>query len=151
MNVRVLWATLSLVIAVSGAEAHADMISFESPDSVAETTDNLVAALEERDLKVFARIDHAAGARQIGEDLRPTQLVIFGNPKMGTPLIQCSQTVAVDLPMKALIWEDAEGVVRLGFADPVVIAESHETGECGGVAGRIAENLNKLGAAVTAQ
>jgi uncharacterized protein (DUF302 family) len=84
----------------------------------------------DRGLKVFARIDHAAGAAKIGTTLRPTVLLIFGNPEGGTPFMICQQTVGIDLPLKALVWTDASAQVWLGYNDPAFIAERHGVTAC---------------------
>src|SRR5215469_7045519 len=98
------------------------MITVSSRYSVAETINRLRAAVIEAGLQVFARIDHGGGAREAGFDLRPTELLIFGNPKGGTPLMQDRQTAGIDLPLKALAWEDAEGAVWLTYSDPSWLA-----------------------------
>src|SRR5262249_20682577 len=85
----------------------------------------LEAALKQKGIQVFARVDHAAGAKEVGIELRPTLLLIFGNPKAGTPLMQSNQTVGIDLPLKALIWEDADGKVWLTYNRPDYVAERH--------------------------
>jgi uncharacterized protein (DUF302 family) len=87
-----------------------------------ETMQRLLAALAKRDLTVFARIDHAANAAAVGMPLRPTEVVLFGNPKGGTALMQDRQTAGIDLPLKALVWQDAEGKVWLGYNAPDWIA-----------------------------
>jgi uncharacterized protein (DUF302 family) len=95
---------------------------------VAETIDRLVAAITPLGMNVFARIDHAAGAASVGMPLRPTQLLLFGNPKGGTPLMQDRQTAGIDLPLKALAWEDADGKVWLTYNEAAWIAERHGLG-----------------------
>jgi uncharacterized protein (DUF302 family) len=92
---------------------------------VAETMDRLAALVTARGLHVFARIDHADGAAKAGMALRPTQLLIFGNPTGGTPLMQDRQTAGIDLPVKALAWEDADGRVWLSYNDAAWIAQRH--------------------------
>jgi len=104
------------------------LITVRSAHSVAETIERLVAAVTVRGLTVFARIDHAAGAARAGLDLRPTLLVIFGNPTGGTPLMEDRQTAGVDLPVKALAWEDADGAVWLTYNDPDWLARRHDLG-----------------------
>jgi uncharacterized protein (DUF302 family) len=79
---------------------------------------------------VFNRISHSEGAASVGKTLRPTELILFGNPKVGTPLMQCVQRVAIDLPQKALIWEDEEGAVWLSYNDPAYLAERHSIEGC---------------------
>ncbi len=80
-------------------------------------------------MKLFARIDHAAGAADVGSALRPTTLLVFGNPAAGTPLMQAAQTAGIDLPLKALVWQDAAGVVHVSYNDPAWIAMRHGLGE----------------------
>ena len=80
------------------------------------------APLKEKGVTVFARIDHAAGAQRIGQTLKPTLLIIFGNPAMGTPLIQRSRSMGIDLPLKALIWEDSAGEVWFSYNAPEYLA-----------------------------
>jgi uncharacterized protein (DUF302 family) len=103
------------------------VLSVQGRFSARETSDRLLAALAERQLTVFARIDHAAGAASVGLPLRPTELVIFGNPK-GTALMQDRQSAGIDLPLKALVWEDADGNVWLGYNDPAWVAQRHGLG-----------------------
>ncbi|MEJ2227419.1 MAG: DUF302 domain-containing protein [Alphaproteobacteria bacterium] len=91
----------------------------ESTLGVKETIDKLAAALKAKGITIFARIDHAAGAKKVGLELRPTELLIFGNPKLGTPLMQTDQRVGLDLPMKVLAWEDAKGKVFVTYAPPI--------------------------------
>jgi uncharacterized protein (DUF302 family) len=93
-----------------------------------ETTDRLEAAIKAKGLTVFARIDHAAGAAEVGLPLRPTELLIFGNAKGGTPLMQAAQTIGIDLPLKALVWQDASGGTWLSYNDPSWLAQRHGLG-----------------------
>ena len=83
-----------------------------------ETMDRLEAEIKAKGMTVFARIDHAAGAAQAGLSLRPTEVLLFGNAKPGTPLMQANQTIGIDLPLKALIWQDADGKVWLSYNEP---------------------------------
>ena len=131
------------------AAAADGVIDVESTHSVADTADKLVAAVEAKGMKVFARIDHAAGAASIGSEIPPTQLVVFGNPKVGTPLMQCSQSVALDLPQKALIWEDAEGQVWFSYNDPAYLDARHGLGDCEAVLGKVSNALANFAAAAT--
>jgi len=91
----------------------------------AETADRLVAAVTSRGMTVIARVDHAAAAARVGLELRPTEVVIFGNPRAGTPLMQTTQTIGIDLPLKALIWQDAEARTWLAYNDPHWLAQRH--------------------------
>jgi uncharacterized protein (DUF302 family) len=101
------------------------LISLASKHRVKETIDRLEAALKAKGIGIFARIDHAAGAASVGMPLRPTELLIFGNPKSGTPLMQAEQTIGIDLPLKMLAWEDAAGQVVLSYNDVEWLAHRH--------------------------
>src|SRR5882724_946610 len=93
-----------------------------------ETMDRLEAEIKAKGMTVFARVDHAAGAAQAGLSLRPTEVLIFGNAKAGTPLMQSNQTIGIDLPLKALVWQDASGVTWLSYNDPSWLAKRHGLG-----------------------
>jgi uncharacterized protein (DUF302 family) len=93
-----------------------------------ETGDRLAAAIAARGLTLFARIDHAAGAAAAGLPLRPTELFIFGNAKGGTVLMQNSQTAGIDLPLKALVWQDAAGATWISWNDLKFLAQRHRLG-----------------------
>jgi uncharacterized protein (DUF302 family) len=121
---------LALLAATYTAVAADGLVQTQSPASVQETMDRLEQLVEARDLTVFARIDHAAGAAKIGQTLRPSQLLIFGNPRGGTPFMQCAQSIGIDLPLKALVWEDDEGKVWIGYNDPAFIAQRHGVPDC---------------------
>jgi uncharacterized protein (DUF302 family) len=108
-----------------------------------ETMDRLEKAIGEMGMTVFARIDHASGAAEAGLDLRPTNLIIFGNAKGGTPLMQASQSVGIDLPLKMLVWQDAAGKTWLSYNEPNWIIQRH------GAAVR-AEIIDKMNAALKA-
>jgi uncharacterized protein (DUF302 family) len=90
-----------------------------------ETMDRLAAAVTTRGISIMARIDHAAAAAAIGMELRPTEVLIFGNPRAGTPLMQAVQTVGIDLPLKALVWQDEGGRTWLAYNDPQWLARRH--------------------------
>jgi uncharacterized protein (DUF302 family) len=115
-----------------------------------DTMDRLLAALAKRNMTVFARIDHAAGAASAGLSLRPTEVVIFGNPKGGTALMQDRQSAGIDLPLKALVWQDADGKVLLSYNDPAWIAQRHGLGTASaGAVEAMAEALAAIAAEVT--
>ena len=118
--------------------------------TVSETVDRLEKALEAREIAVFARIDHAAGAASVAMSLRPTELLIFGNPRGGTPLMQSNQTVGIDLPLKMLVWQDARGQVWLTYTDPIWFARRHHlspaTDANVGAIKLLLENLTKAAA-----
>jgi uncharacterized protein (DUF302 family) len=106
------------------------VITVKSAYSTKDTMDRLESAVKQKGLNVFARIDHAAGALKIGKTLRATELLIFGNPQGGTPFMECSQTVGIDLPLKALVWQDESGQVWLGYNDPAYLAKRHGVAQC---------------------
>jgi uncharacterized protein (DUF302 family) len=122
----------SLAVAADG------LIAIKSPFSAKDTMNRLEDAAKQRGLTIFARIDHAAGATKVGKTLRPTELLIFGNPQGGTPFMECAQSVGIDLPLKALVWEDASSQIWLGYNDPAYLAQRHGVGQC-----PVIENLRK--------
>ncbi|MBU1360040.1 MAG: DUF302 domain-containing protein [Gammaproteobacteria bacterium] len=125
------------------------LMAVKSPHSIADTSSRLVAAIQDRGLKLFARIDHAAGAATVGRTLRPTEVFIFGNPQGGTPLLECAQSAGIDLPLKALVWQDDKGQAWIGYNDPAWIAARHGASSCAAVP-NLSKALNGLVAAVTA-
>ncbi len=130
--VGVLLAVASYAWGVDG------LVTIKSPHSPKDTMDRLEALLKQKGLTIFARIDHAVGAARVGQVLRPTEVLIFGNPQGGTPFMQCAQTVGIDLPLKALVWQDASGQVWLGYNDPSFLAQRHGASPC-----PVTENLKK--------
>jgi uncharacterized protein (DUF302 family) len=104
------------------------LVSVPSRFGPQETLQRLEKVLEEKGVTILARIDHAAGARDAGLALPPTQVIIFGNAKAGTPLMQADQTMGIDLPLKALIWTDAAGKTWLAYNDPAWLAKRHGLG-----------------------
>jgi uncharacterized protein (DUF302 family) len=123
---------------IAGHRADHGLVAMKSPYGATETMARLEAQLRQRNLAVVARVDHGAAATRIGQTLRSTEVIIFGNPQAGTPLMQCAQTAGIDLPMKALVWVDAASQTWLGYNDPVWIAHRHGGGDC-----PAAENVRK--------
>src|SRR5688572_4811999 len=111
------------------------LIAVKSPHGAKDTMDRLESAVKQKGLNIFARIDHAAGAAKIGKNLRATELLIFGNPQGGTPFMECGQTLGIDLPLKALVWQDESGQVWLGYNDPAYLATRHGVAQCPAAAG----------------
>jgi uncharacterized protein (DUF302 family) len=107
------------------------LVTIQSAFNVATTLERLTKAPETKGVTIFAIIYHAAAAASIGLPLRPTTLVIFGNPAAGTPLMQIAQTAGIDLPLKALVWQDTDGTARLSYNDPSWIAARHGIGSGG--------------------
>ena len=106
------------------------IIKIKSKHTVTETINKLETVLNKKGMTIFKRVDHTAGAEKAGLKLRPTELLIFGNPKVGTPLMLCSQTAALDLPQKALAYKDESGQVWLVYNDPVYMANRHSIQGC---------------------
>jgi uncharacterized protein (DUF302 family) len=147
---RYLLCTLMAVLFFASV-TYADngIISIRSSHDVKTTVDRLENILREKGMTVFTRINHAEGAQKIGKKLRPTELIIFGNPKVGTPLMQCGQSVALDLPQKALIWQDEAGQVWLSYNDPKYLASRHNIKECGEVINKIEKALGNFARVAT--
>lgn len=126
------WRIFALTAAIClwGAQAMAvdGLITLPSSNGPKDTMNRLEAAVKARGMTVFARIDHAAGAAEVGLPLRPTELLIFGNANGGTPLMQSVQTIGIDLPLKALVWQDASGKTWLSYNDPGWLAKRHDAG-----------------------
>ena len=104
------------------------LITLRSSYGPKETMNRLETEVKAKGLTIFARIDHAAGAAEVGLSLRPTELLIFGNAKGGTPLMQAVQTIAIDLPLRVLVWQDASGNTWLSYNDPNWLAKRHGLG-----------------------
>ena len=138
MNLPKLAAVLALLGHAVIVQAADGLIAVKSPHSAEDTMNRLEATVKERGLNVFARVDHAAGAMKVGKSLRPTELLIFGNPQGGTPLMECAQTAGIDLPLKALVWQDDTAQVWLGYNDPAFLARRHGVPAC-----PVVENLRK--------
>ena len=101
------------------------LITMRSSHGPKDTMNRLEAQVRAKGMTVFARIDHAAGAAEAGLPLRPTELLIFGNAKAGTPLMQAEQAIGIDLPLKMLVWQDASGATWLSYNDPTWLAQRH--------------------------
>lgn len=106
------------------------IVRVKSTFSVEETSQRFESIAQQQGLKIVAKVDHAAGAKSVNQELRPTQLIVFGNPASGTPLMQCNQTVGIDLPQKALIWQDEQGQVWFGYNSPRYLMARHQLKGC---------------------
>lgn len=138
-----------ILIASFCAHAEESLITHESQYSATETADRFVSLIKEKGLTLFTRIDHQKNASSVNLKLRPTQVIIFGNPKAGTPLIQCAQKAAIDLPQKVLITEDLEKRVWLSYNNPQYVKERHDIKGCDKVIEKISSLLIKLSLAAT--
>jgi uncharacterized protein (DUF302 family) len=121
---------LTAVIWLWGVQAMAadGLTTIPSSYGPKDTTDRLEAEIKARGMTLFARVDHAAGAAEVGLSLRPTEVLIFGNAKGGTPLMQSNQTIGIDLPLKVLVWQDASGKTWISYNDPSWLAKRHGLG-----------------------
>lgn len=119
-------ATFAVLLSPAAQADDDDLIIKPSAHSVKETIDNLQKILEAKGIKVFGRVDHAANAKGAGLELPPTELLVFGNPKLGTPLMQSNRHIGIDLPMKALAWQDADGKVYLAYTDPEELEDRYD-------------------------
>lgn len=138
---KLCFACILLLFFVSISYAANGVISTKSAFDVSTTANRLEKVLTEKGMTIFARIDHAAGAIRVGKKLRPTILVLFGNPKVGTPLMQSSQTIGIDLPQKALIWKDESGQVWFSYNDPRYLTSRHGINERGEIIKKIEKVL----------
>ena len=134
-------AMIALVLTTVTAQADDGLVKKLSAHSVQTTMDSLENLVRNKGLTVFVRIDHAAGAAEVGEEMLPTQLLMFGNPAIGTNLMTSQRTIGVDLPIKVLIWEEPDGKVWIAYNDPAYLAKRH------GIDDRDAV-LDKMGRAV---
>ena len=146
---QILFVFITTFLIVSTAAAGDGLISVKSSHDVKVTADRLEDILNKKGMNVFIRINHSAGARKVGKKLRPTELVVFGNPKVGTPLMQCNQSVGIDLPQKALIWQDDKGQVWLSYNDPNYLALRHGLSQCAEVIKKIEKALGNFAKAAT--
>lgn len=144
------WIAAFALLVSSTSFAQEGVVAVPSPHDVATTLDRLEAVLKDKGMNVFARLNHAEGAASVDLELRPTEVLVFGNPKVGTPLMNCAQSVAIDLPQKMLAWEDADGNVFLGYNDPAYLQGRHGIEGCEPVLERVSGALAAFAAAATA-
>lgn len=138
MKPLLLAATLALSVASLPASGNG-MVSKSSKYPVAETVTRIEGALKAKGVTVFARIDHSAEAEKAGLKMRPTQLLVFGNPKAGTPVMNAAPSAAIDLPLKALVWEDEQGKVWVAYNSPDYLKQRH------GIPDDLVKNLGAAG------
>ena len=127
------------------------LVTLQSNHSVKDTADKLVSIIESKGMKVFARVDHQKNAQGVDLTLRPTQVIMFGNPTAGTPLMNCEQSVAIDLPQKILISEDADKKVWLSYNNPEYLKTRHNIKGCDTEIANIAKALNSVSKAAVAK
>jgi len=123
---RLLITMLTVLVLSLPASAADELTVKSSKYSVKETVDRLTAALKDKGIAPVARIDHAAAAKGVGLELKPTEVLLFGNPRLGTPLMQANRHIAIDLPMKVLVWEDDAGKVWIGYTSPETLKRRYK-------------------------
>jgi len=141
---RVISLFLALLLLSPLALADLGMVTKKSPYSVSETLDRLESVVESKGITVVMRWNHGQKANNVDIALRPTELLVFGKPEMGSQIMTSNQTAAIDLPVKALAWEDAEGQVWLTYNDPEYIAKRHGIDDRDKVFGKMAGALDKF-------
>jgi uncharacterized protein (DUF302 family) len=144
LRILVVTATMVVAMAVTGAASAQELVITESAADFATTVQRLQAEIEERGATIVATVDHAAAAEANGLELRPTTVIIFGNPMLGTPLMQGQQTAGIDLPLRILVWEDADAKVQIGYWPPSNLADAHGIEDSGDVTDRMAAALDAI-------
>lgn len=141
---KTLLTVLSVCIFALPAAAAEGVVDVQSDFDVQETVERMVNLLNEKGMTVFNRIDHSEGAGKAGIDLRGTVLIIFGNPKVGSPLMKCRQSIAIDLPQKALVREDEKGKVWISYNAPAYLVKRHDVAGCEEVVHKIEKALSGI-------
>lgn len=131
--------------------AEKGLVTLQSNHSVKDTADKLASIIESKGMTVFARVDHQKNAAGVNLELRPTQVIMFGNPKAGTPLMQCEQSIAIDLPQKILISEDADNKVWLSYNNPDYLKTRHDIQGCDTAIDNISKALSGISQAAIAK
>ena len=127
---KIILVALSILFIAIPVAASDGVIDVQSTFNVEETADRMVNILNKKGMTIFNRIKHSESAAKVGIELRKTELIIFGNPKVGSPLMACQQNIAIDLPQKALIWEDANARVWISYNDPKYLEKRHNISGC---------------------
>ena len=140
-------AAATAFMAAAPAGAVEGVIVTPSSSDVKTTTDKLQKVLTDKGVTIFARIDHAAGAKSIGQTLRPMELLVFGNPKLGTALMQKSPEIGLDLPLKALVFQAENGTTYIAYTDPAFLAKRHGVADAAGTVTQMTEALKGFAAA----
>ena len=143
---RTILASLLLTVFASARQGD-DFVRVRSARDFTQTVTVLDSAITAANLKIFSRVDHAAAARGVNLELRPTTVFIFGNPAVGTRLMQCEQKIAIDLPLRILVWEDSARAVWIGYEPPARLAERHRVQGCRDVIDRMTTTMCTLTAA----
>ncbi len=140
----ILFALLPLSFSVLAAQG---MVNIKSSHSVTDTANKLEKVLKSKGMTIFNRVKHSQAAKNAGIDINPTELIIFGNPKIGSKLMQCAATVAIDLPQKTLIWQDENQQVWISYNDPIYLKKRHSIEGCDVILHKVSGALSKLSGA----
>ena len=143
MRIKIITA-LSILLIATPVVAADGVINVPSAFTVEETADRMERILSEKGMTIFNQIKHSEGASKVGVELRETELIIFGNPKVGSPLMKCQQSVAIDLPQKALIWRDENSRVWISYNDPEYLKKRHNITGCDEVISKIEKALSGI-------
>lgn len=127
---RIILLAMAIIIYAVPSMAAEGVITVQSNFDVEETANRMEEILKQKGMTIFNRIKHSEGASKVGIEIRDTELLIFGNPKVGSPLMKCQQTIAIDLPQKALIWENSKGAVNISYNDPKYLQSRHDVSGC---------------------
>jgi uncharacterized protein (DUF302 family) len=138
---KLILTALSILFIAIPVKAADGVVNVPSTFNVKETADRMEIILKEKGMTIFNRIKHSEGAGKVGIELRETELIIFGNPKVGSPLMKCQQNAAIDLPQKALIWEDDKAKVWISYNDPRYLVKRHNITGCEEVIAKIEKAL----------
>ena len=149
--IRIFFAIFLFLLMSLPVMAGDGVINLESVYNVKETADRLENILTEKGMTIFNRINHSEGAANVGITLPDTELFIFGNPKVGSPLMKCQQTVAIDLPQKALIWAGDQGKVWISYNNPRYLEKRHNISGCEEVIAKIEKALSGITTAASQQ
>ena len=146
---KVLLTVLAILCITVPSLAADGLVNVSSTYSVEETADRLENVLQKKGMTIFNRIKHSKAAANVDIELRKTELIIFGNPKVGSPLMQCQKSVAIDLPQKALIWEDENADVWISYNMPAYLVKRHNISGCEEVIAKIGKALAGITKAAT--
>lgn len=141
---KIMFTTLSIIFIALPLAASEGIINIQSVFTVEETADRMEKVLNEKGMTIFNRIKHSKAASNVGVELRETELIIFGNPKVGSPLMKCQQNVAIDLPQKALIWMDDDDSVWISYNDPRYLEKRHSITGCEEIISKIEKALRGI-------
>ncbi|MFO7705118.1 MAG: DUF302 domain-containing protein [Halopseudomonas sp.] len=144
-------AVLMLLPITLSAYAAEGMVNVKSSFGIKETGDRLENILIDKGMTIFNRVKHSEAAINAGVELRETELIMFGNPEVGSPLMQCQQSVAIDLPQKALIWKDSEGRIWISYNDPRYLEKRHNISGCDEVISTVEKALAGIAKAAATQ